>query len=105
MTDLWAVLGLACIDPGFRTSMFDGGDMKTELDEYNFRLSNYELGEVIRIFRGSQAKAFQEVLTNHVEGFVWKNRIGACLTGISGYGYIPLTPDDLEDLQAAKSEE
>ena len=57
MIEFWAVIGLSAIDHHFYEEIktasvnddFDG--VRRILAEYNFRLSRYEAGEVIRTFR------------------------------------------------------
>jgi hypothetical protein len=57
MIEYWAVLGLAAIDPRFFKEIKDKVDANNfdgvaqVLMDYNFRLSLYEAGEVIRLFR------------------------------------------------------
>jgi hypothetical protein len=99
MTQLWTLLGAACIDPNFRNYLVgDKKDFQAKLDRYHFLLSNYEFGEAQRWFCGPQREAFQKAL-ECLEPILWKNNT-PCLTGVAvNAAYIPLTPDDLAPLQ------
>jgi|SRR5579863_826479 len=99
MTQLWAILGAACIDPDFREKLFDDKEQfQAVLDPCRVWLSNYEFGEALRWFRGPQKDDFQKAL-DRLEPFLWKSKT-PCLTGIAGNPYyVPITPEELEPLQ------
>ena len=99
MTQLWALLGAACIDPAFRNYLIgDKAEFQAKLDRYHFLLSNYEFGEAQRWFCGPERDAFKKAL-EALERFLWKSNT-PCLTAVAlDPAYVPLTPDDLAPLQ------
>jgi len=99
MTQLWALLGAACIDPDFRSYLIgDAAGFQAKLDRYHFLLSNYEFGEAQRWFCGPERDEFKTAL-DCLERFVWKSRT-PCLTGVAvSRGYVHPTPEDLAPLQ------
>ena len=61
MVDFWAVIGLSTIDEKFYHLIVDNLDnpdtVASNIASYNFRLSRYEIGEVIRIYRKAGVRA------------------------------------------------
>lgn len=84
MVELWAVLGLACIDHRFRDTLEAASKESTEelqqtVERYNFRLSRYELGEVARWLKNPQ---FLQAL-REIQKLVWDDKTGPCTTGMT----------------------
>ncbi len=56
--ELWAVLGLCCIDHEFRKAIYD--DPVHAVEHYRFRLSRFEIGELERMRKKPHVRKSQE---------------------------------------------
>lgn len=83
MTQLWAVLGLLCIDHGFRDDLFGTPatqkDVQNKVQEYHFILSRYEVGEVVRWI---SKPGLKDILRDKIHPLVWDDMTD-CDTGLT----------------------
>lgn len=90
MVDFWAVIGLSVIDENFYHAIVDNLNdpdlVGVKLAGYNFRLSRYEVGEIIRVYRRANVRAGIELVQSDIWVHVDEGPDSPCWTGsaISG---------------------